>query len=64
MNPRDRTRVLGLAAISVGVAFLAIYAAAASHPFYRLVVGVIALALGVVNLMLSAGPGSGRPPSR
>lgn len=53
MTARDRTRVLGLASISVGVAFLAIYAAASNHPVYRLIVGLIALALGAFNLSLS-----------
>ena len=42
--------------MSIGVAFLAIYAAASGHPVYRLVVGVVALALGAFNLVLSRRP--------
>lgn len=53
MTVRDRTRLLGLASISIGVAFLAIYAAAASHPVYRLVVGILGIGLGLVNLDLA-----------
>lgn len=53
MTVRDRARLLGLAAISVGAAFIAIYAASSSHPLYRLVIGVVALLLGVVNLNLA-----------
>ena len=50
---RDRTRLLGLASISLGVAFLAIYASGSTHPTYRLVIGVVAIGLGLVNLNLS-----------
>ncbi|GAC1337293.1 MAG: hypothetical protein NVSMB29_01390 [Candidatus Dormibacteria bacterium] len=50
---RDRTRLLGLAAISVGVALLATYAVTATHPLYRLIAGILILALGARNLLLA-----------
>ena len=56
VSVRDRTRLLGLASLSIGVAFLAIDAASTSHPLYRLVVGLLALALGVVNLAMARRP--------
>jgi hypothetical protein len=56
VSVRDRTRLLGLASLSIGVAFLAIYAASSSHPLYRLVVGILALALGASNLAMARRP--------
>ena len=53
MTVRDRTRLLGLASVSIGVAFIAIYAAASSHPVYRLVVGILGIGLGLFNLNLA-----------
>lgn len=55
MDPsRRRARLLGLAGLSAGIAFLAIYAVS-DHPLYRLVLGIACLALGVVNLLVAAG---------
>lgn len=53
MTVRDRTRLLGLASISIGVAFLVIWVTGSTHPAYRLVIGIVAIALGVLNLNLA-----------
>lgn len=47
---RDAIRLLGLGAISLGVAFLLLYATGSAHPVYRLVFGVGFVLLGLVNL--------------
>jgi len=52
MSRRDATRLLGLAAISAGVAFLAIYATGRPHPLYRLIFGIGFLLLGAANLAM------------
>ena len=53
MTPRDRARIVGLASISIGAAFIVVWATASSHPFYRLLLGILAIGLGLFNLRLS-----------
>lgn len=47
---RDSVRILALAGISLGVAFIVIYLTASPHQVYRLIFGIGFIALGLVNL--------------
>lgn len=51
---QQRARLVGLAGISAGVAFIAIYSVSPGHALYELLVGVACVALGALNLAMSA----------
>ena len=52
---RDRIRLTGLAAISVGVALVLGWALTSAHPLWQLGLGIFALIVAAANLSLLRG---------
>jgi len=49
---RDRLRLVGLASLSAGVAFLVVFVTSSDHPVATLLLGAFCLLLALVNFAL------------